>query len=337
MLTIIGPTDYRRIVVVNPKGGSGKSTLSVNISGYLAVTDRKVALIDLDPQGSSSHWLGKRPAESPSIHAAFVNTKPGERINLSVSLPEDTDIVVIDTPATLTRKEISDITVGSHAIIIPVMPSELDIHSASRLIANLLHIARFSRKNLRLGIIANRVKGRTNGFMHLMKFLDQLTVPTIGMIRDTQIYVSTVREGISIHEMQVSKVNKDLKTWEPITRWLEATLAAPVSEKDLLMPKTREKMQPLIQSLVWKPIMAIAVILIAITALNWHFSSDLVETLQPEDPYSYDLKDDLLDPKSLLPSEVIKNSDSFGVTVSDGSLLNQTDKNLKGSKQMPLS
>ena len=298
--------------------------MSVNLSGYLAVTDRKVALIDLDPQGSSSHWLGKRPVGSPPIHGAFVDTKPGECINLSVSLPEDTDIVVIDTPATLTRKEIEDITLGSHAIIIPVMPSELDIHASSQLIANLLLIARFSQKNLRLGIVANRVKGRTIGFMHLMKFLDQLTVPMIGMIRDTQNYVSTVREGISIHEMQPSRVAKDLKTWEPITLWLEATLVAPLSEQDLLL-KPREEMPTPIRSLIWRPIMATAVILITITALTWHFVSGPGEAIQSEDNYSNTQKDHLGDTKSLLSSDVIGNSDSFGLTVTDGSLLYRTD------------
>jgi chromosome partitioning protein len=274
MLKISGPMDYRRIVILNPKGGSGKSTLSVNLSGYLAVTDHKVVLIDLDPQGSSSHWLGKRPVGSPPIHSAFVDTKPGERINLFVSLPGDTDIVVIDIPATLTRKENEDITLGSHAIIIPVMQPELDIHASSQLIANLLLIARFSQKNLRLVIVANRVKGRTIGFMHLMKFLNQLTVPMIGMIRDIQNYASTVRKGISIHEMQVSRVAKDLKTWEPITRWLEETRVAPLSEQDLLL-KPREEMLTPIRNPLWKPIMVAAVILISITAFSLHFVSGL--------------------------------------------------------------
>lgn len=278
MLTIRGPTGYRRIVVINPKGGSGKSTLSVNLSGYLAVTNRKVAIVDLDPQGSSSHWLEKRPVESPTIHGAFVNTKPGECINLSVSLPEDTDIVVIDTPATLTKNEIEDITLGCHAIIIPIMPSELDIHSASGLIANLRLIARFSQKNTRLGIVANRVKGRTIALLHLLSFLKGLTVPMIGMIRDTQNYASTVREGISIHEMQISRVAKDLKTWVPITRWLEATLVAPLSEHDLLL-KPRQEMPAPTRSLNWSHIMATSLILITITALTLHFVSGPVEAL----------------------------------------------------------
>lgn len=326
MLNISGPKDYRRIVVVNPKGGSGKSTLSVNLSGYLAVTDRKVALIDLDPQGSSSHWLKKRPVESPPIHGVFAGTKPGECINLSVTLPEDTDIAVIDTPASLTNKEIADITIGSHAIIIPVMPSELDIHAASRLIADLLIIVRISRKDERLGIVANRVKERTISFMKLRKFLNRLNIPVIGMIRDSQNYVSTVREGLCIHEMQLSRTVKDLKTWEPITHWLEAKLAVPLSERDLLLPKTQKEKQAPIRSSFWKPIMATAVVLITIAAFTWHFVHSLSKKPQPEVAHSYVQKDHLLDTKSLPSSEVLDISESFGVTVPDDSSLNQTDK-----------
>lgn len=273
MLSIHGSSDLRRIVVLNPKGGAGKTTLAFNFAGYLAATGRKVALIDMDQQGSSSHWLGRRPAELPPIHGVSASSaKPGTHTNLSITLPPDIDFAVVDAPAALSRDELVDFTVGSHAIIVPVMPSELDIHAASRLIADLLLVARVSRERQRLGVIANRVKERTIAYKQLMKFLDRLSIPVIGVIRDSQNYVSSAREGLCIHELPPSKGAKDLKRWESVIQWLEQRLETPLDERDLLPPKSRAQADEPTRRLSWKPATVAALALIAASALLWNIA-----------------------------------------------------------------
>jgi chromosome partitioning protein len=252
MLGIHGSSDLRRIVVLNPKGGAGKTTLAFNLAGYLAATKRKVALIDMDQQGSSSHWLARRPAELPPIHGISASSaQSGAHVNLN---------------------ELAEFTVGSHAIIVPVMPSELDIHAASRLIADLLLVARVSRENGRLGVIANRVKERTIAYRQLMKFLERLSIPVIGVIRDSQNYVSAAREGLCIHELPASKAAKDLKRWESVIEWLDQRLETPLDERDLRRPDSGAEADEPTRGLRWKPATAAALVLIAASALVWNIA-----------------------------------------------------------------
>jgi chromosome partitioning protein len=197
MLSIQGSAELCRIVVLNPKGGSGKTTLASALAGYFASRGRKVAIIDMDKQGSSTHWLATRPAEFRVIHGVFSTPdSPGIPADYHVNLPPEIELAIVDTPAGIPSEDLSKYTVGSHAIIVPVMPSEFDIHAASRLIADRLLVVRVSRENRRLGVVANRVKERTIAFKQLMKFLKRLSIPVIGIIRDSQNYVGAAREGI---------------------------------------------------------------------------------------------------------------------------------------------
>jgi chromosome partitioning protein len=273
MLRIHGSWDLRRIVVLNPKGGAGKTTLAFNIAGYLASTGRKVALIDMDRQSSSSHWLGRRPAEFPPVYGVPASSaEPGAHGNHGITLPLDIDFAVVDAPAGVSRDELAEFTAGSHAIIVPVMPSELDIHAASRLIADLLLVARVNRANRRLGVVANRVKERTIAYKQLMKFLDRLSIPVIGVIRDSQNYVSAAREGLCIHELLPSKAGKDRKQWESVTEWLEHRLATPLTERDLRRPKPMDQADEPSNRPSWKLATAAVLALIVASALLWNFA-----------------------------------------------------------------
>ena len=169
MLDLKGTRRLHKIVVLNPKGGSGKTTLAFNLAGYLASTGRRVGLLDMDRQGSSSHWLQNRVTELPSIEALPAPDQSGV-----VEVPDDIEFVVIDAPAGLVGEQLIDYTCGAHAVLVPVLPSDLDIHAASRLVKDLLLVAQISRRNARLGIVANRVKERTIAYRQLMRFLESL-------------------------------------------------------------------------------------------------------------------------------------------------------------------
>ena len=236
MLELAGKNNLYKVVVLNPKGGSGKTTLAFSLAGYLASTGRSVGLLDMDRQGSSTHWLKNRPASLPAIRALAAPASGSGR----VEVPEDVDCVVIDAPAGLTGDQLINYTCGAHAIVVPVLPSDLDIHAASRLVSQLLLKAQVSRRNGRLGIVANRVKERTVAYKQLLRFLDRLSINLIGTLRDSQNYTHAAADGRCIHEMAPSQVRKDTEQWQAITAWLESRLSTPLTKRDWLRPEQPE-------------------------------------------------------------------------------------------------
>lgn len=245
MLKFKGSKDLHKIVVLNPKGGSGKTTLAFNLAGYLASAGRKVALIDMDRQGSSTRWLQNRSSQRAPIHGISV-TYSGQDANgdRCIVVPYDVKYAVIDAPAGLAGDQLIDYTCGAHAIFVPVLPSDLDIHAASRLISDLLLVAQVSRRKGRLGVVANRVNERTIAYQQLTKFLNRLSISVVGILRDSQNYTWAAANGICIHEMPPSRASKDLAQWEMVTQWLERRLAMPITPRDLLRPadtETRKK------------------------------------------------------------------------------------------------
>jgi chromosome partitioning protein len=237
LLDLASQNKLHKVVVLNPKGGSGKTTLAFSLAGYLASTGRKVGLLDMDRQGSSTHWLRNRPDSLPKIHALSAPAGGSG----TVDVPDDVDCVVIDAPAGLVGAQLIDYTCGAHAILVPVLPSDLDIHAASRLISQLLLKAQVSRRNGRLGIVANRVKERTVAYKQLLRFLDRLSINLVGVLRDSQNYTHAAANGRCIHEMAPSQVRRDTEQWQAITEWLEARLEQPLTGRDWLRPAEAEK------------------------------------------------------------------------------------------------
>ena len=237
-LNVPGHRHLRKIVVLNPKGGCGKTTLAINVAGYLASKGRAVALMDADPQGSAMRWVQKRPPNLAPIHAvtAYDNNVNVTR-SFKLRVPVGTEFLVVDSPAGVPSHELGELTSGAHAIMVPVLPSGIDVHAASRLMADLLLVARVSRRNGRLGVIANRVRENTLGYRRLMSFLDRLSILVLGVLRDSQNYVHAGEVGASIYEMPPSRARKDLLAWWPITRWLVRRLNTQLTSRDFHRPE----------------------------------------------------------------------------------------------------
>jgi chromosome partitioning protein len=211
----------QRILVLNPKGGSGKTTIATNLASYFASRGDHPLLSDNDPQGSSTRWLKKRKPEQAYIHgiAAFEHNNRTTR-TWQMRIPPDTAHMVIDTPAALTAQAMPEMTKKADAILVPVLPSDIDIHACSRCIADLLLIAKVRRDENRIGVIANRVKRNTVIYQSLMRFLETLRIPVIGTLRDSQNYVRAAEQGVGVHEMKRHLVAQDLEDWEPLLAWL---------------------------------------------------------------------------------------------------------------------
>lgn len=220
----------QRIVVLNPKGGSGKTTIATNLAAQLASMGKQPTLLDLDPQGSSARWMSRRPADSAPMHciAGFKQSLTATR-SWQMRVPEASHAVVVDTPAAIEPSRLPDFTRGASAILVPVMPSEIDIHATAKCIADLLLIAKIKRSENRIGIIANRVRSNTLISRSLMRFLETLEIPVIATLRDTQHYVRSAELGIGIFEMPNWLVRRDLESWESLLAWLAARPTSPSS------------------------------------------------------------------------------------------------------------
>lgn len=211
----------QKIVVLNPKGGSGKSTLATNLASYFAVQNRKPTLMDLDAQGSSMRWVGKRTPLQPLVYGvAGFERKSGITRSFALRVPADSEIVIVDTPAAVDPQRLPDLTRDAQAILVPVLPSDIDIHAATRCISDLLLVAKIKRQDQRIAVIANRVKRHTVMYRSLMKFLYSLHIPVIATLRDSQAYVRAFDHGIGLFEMKSHIVRDDLEQWQPLLGWL---------------------------------------------------------------------------------------------------------------------
>ncbi len=212
-----------KIVILNPKGGCGKSTLATNLAACYAHRGEMPAIMDYDPQGSTTAWLERRPDDLPAIHgiAAYKKSMQATR-SWQLRVPNDTETLLIDSPASIDHDDLRELTRDSTSILVPVLPSSMDIHAASRCIADLLLVAKVDRRDRKLAVVANRTRKNTKSFAKLMRFLDSLGIPIIAVLRDTQNFVRSAEQGIGVCEMQPSRVKPDVQQMEKITAWLDA-------------------------------------------------------------------------------------------------------------------
>lgn len=211
-----------KVVVINPKGGCGKTTLATNLVSYYAARGTVPTIMDCDPQGSTMCWLEKRPPTLPPIHgiAAFKQSMQATR-SWQLRVPNETTALIVDSPASLSNDGLCDLTRDASSVLVPVLPSSIDIHAASRCIADLLLVAKIDRRDQKLAVVANRTRSNTKSYARLMRFLDTLGIPIIAILRDSQNFVHAAEAGIGICEMRGYRVRKDIEQLRLIVEWLD--------------------------------------------------------------------------------------------------------------------
>ncbi|MFM2051843.1 MAG: hypothetical protein RL682_2334 [Pseudomonadota bacterium] len=201
------------IVVANPKGGVGKSTLSTNIAGYFAAKGHSVMLGDADRQQSSRLWLSLRPAAARLIGSWDIGP------DAIAKPPKGTTHVVLDTPAGLSGRQFKDAMKMADKIIVPLQPSVFDIF-ATRAFLDELASNQHALK-AKIGIVGMRVDGRTLAADQLNAFVRSLKLPVLGMLRDTQNYLHLAASGLTLFDVAPAKLESDLAQWKPICQWLD--------------------------------------------------------------------------------------------------------------------
>ncbi len=211
-----------KVVILNPKGGCGKSTLATNIAACYAQRSTAPAVMDYDPQGSTMAWLERRPDDRPPIHG-IAASKPSMQATRSWQLrvPSGTRNLIIDSPAGISHDTLRELTRDASSILVPVLPSSMDIHAASRCIADLLLVAKVDRRDGKLAVVANRTRRHTKSFARLMRFLDSLGIPVIAVLRDSQNFVHSAETGLGLHELPPSRVRQDREQIDRIVDWLD--------------------------------------------------------------------------------------------------------------------
>ena len=202
------------ILVANPKGGSGKTTVATNVAGWLAGKRQRVVLADHDPQRSASAWLARRPALFPPIIGLAAGARKSELKGF------DPQWQVVDAPAGLHGDALRDAVRAADLMLVPVPPSAFDIDATRRFLATVAEYKAVRRGELPIGLIAMRVDARTRSAGELDAFLGALGYPLVTHLRDTQVYVHCARDGASVFDLPRSRAENDWEQWRPLTRWI---------------------------------------------------------------------------------------------------------------------
>lgn len=208
-------------MVINSKGGSGKTTVATNLASYFVTQNKKVVLVDCDPQGSSMAWLAARSAARSPIQG-IAEFKKGAR-----PVSRSADYVIFDAPAGLRGGALSKMVRKAQTILIPVLPSPLDMRAAVNFIAEIKKSAMLANKKAKLALLANRSRDFTNIYWELDEFLNKQRIPFLTMLRDSQHYIRSAERGVGIFEIAPAATDLDREQWQPIIKWVESKRSQP--------------------------------------------------------------------------------------------------------------
>ena len=211
----------RHIMVLNSKGGCGKSTLATNIAAYLANEGATVALADYDPQRSSLDWLERRPANRAEI-VGLESYKDGFK-----HAPRSADYIIIDAPARSHGKELTNLVKHAETIVVPVLPSTIDMQATTVFLEELKKVGKVERKQAKIATVANRVRDNTLIWDDLDEYLTKTKVPYVAALREAQNYIRAYTRGLGIFELPEYLAWPDWEEWEPLNAWLKSKRSQP--------------------------------------------------------------------------------------------------------------
>jgi chromosome partitioning protein len=239
VISIAGADDLHKVVVLNPKGGCGKTTLATNLAALYAHRGPPPTLIDCDPQGFSLRWLDKRPADRPRIHGLRGYIDAPIPLELQVmQVPSESKLAIIDLPAAIPNARLYVYVHLADSMLLPIQPSEIDVYGATRFIADLLLVAQLDRRTRKLAIVANRVRTATRSYRMLARFLGSLQIPLIASLRDSQNFVQAAAEGLGVSELAPHRTKDDMPALAAIARWVDKRRAVTPAQRDVMIART---------------------------------------------------------------------------------------------------
>jgi len=225
-------------LVINPKGGSGKTTVATNLASYFAANGIATAVMDYDPQGSTLNWLRVRPASARKIHGANAAPQKTGLRTLGMHVPAGTQQLIIDAPAGASGLALQEMLSRAHCILIPVAPSAIDIHATANFIRDLLLTGKVRANNIRLGVVANRVRKSNPVYQPLERFLNALNLPLLARISDSEVFITAAETGLGIFEMEFGVSAAERSQFLPIAEWVGRVPVAPAARPAVAMVGT---------------------------------------------------------------------------------------------------
>lgn len=226
-------------LVINPKGGSGKTTVATNLASYFAARGTATAVMDYDPQGSSMNWLRMRPAHARRIHGANAAPQKTGLRAIGMHVPANTQQLIIDAPAGASGLVLQDMLTRAHCILIPVAPSAIDIHATASFIRDLLLAGKIRAHNVRMGVVANRVRKANPVYEPLERFLNSLNLPLLTRLSDSDVFLAAAESGLGIFEMEFAVSAAERGQFQPIAEWVERQAAGASQRASLVSAFTR--------------------------------------------------------------------------------------------------
>jgi len=204
------------ILCMNAKGGCGKTTIATNLATWFADEGQKVAIMDFDPQRSSLDWLGAR-----DDYAGVPEIEGVDAVTGAARAQRGTEVALLDVPSGVHGAGLNEFLRRADALLVPMLPSPIDMRAARRFIQELLDSGRISRGQTRIGLIANRVRENTRIYHELEAFLSEYDIPLLTHLRESQNYIRAAETGLGIFELAPSLVAPDVVHWDPVIEWLQ--------------------------------------------------------------------------------------------------------------------
>jgi chromosome partitioning protein len=209
-------------VVINPKGGAGKTTVATNLASYFASRGVHTTVMDYDPQGSSLNWLRQRAPTMPRIHAANgAPTKFGHLRGFENFVPPQTQQLIIDAPAGASGLLLHELIDRARCIVVPVVPSPIDLHASSAFISTLLGMSKVREGYVRLAVVANKVRKSMPSYQPLEYFLSSHNLKLLARLLDSDVYLKGAETGVGIFEMEPGVSVAERRQFTPLAEWAE--------------------------------------------------------------------------------------------------------------------
>ena len=236
----------RRVLIINGKGGCGKTTLATNLAVAYANQGVNVALLDNDPQGSSTYWSELRDPQLPQVHLVAKHERPTmyQTSSFHHRLPAETQMVIVDGHSNARGRDLETLLRQTDIILVPMLPSSIDIRAGGRFIADLLTHRVYRAAPRPVGVIANRVQPNTTTHDKLMHFLSCLDVPSVAQFRDSPVYTDAVETGQGVVDMRDCRAaRKETAQWKQLTAWIDEQAKGPsITVAPRLQPRAAERL-----------------------------------------------------------------------------------------------
>lgn len=220
-------------LVINPKGGSGKTTIAINLASCLATDNVSTTLMDYDPQASSLGWLRSRAAHAPRIHGANgAPEKFGRLRSFEMYVPPETQQLIIDAPAGSSGLLLYEMLERAHCVLVPIIPSIIDIRATENFLTDLLAAPRVRAGDVRVGIVANKVRPSMPAYQPLLRLLESLELKLLTRLLDSDMYLRAAEGGVGIFEMDPGQTQVERRQFTPIVDWVRGEAAMQAAHVD---------------------------------------------------------------------------------------------------------